>query len=267
MGVKHGQFVWYDLMTSDAEAAKRFYGESIGWKMQAWDGNSDYTMISVGERSVGGIMAINEEMKAMGVPTHWLAHVAVDDVDARAKLVEELGGKILKEPNDIPEVGRFAVIADPQGAAIGIFAPVGEMNAHLGDPQPGDFTWHELNTTDWEAAWPFYEKLFGWSNTQDMDMGEEFGTYRMFKHSAQQGEASNGGFGNAAKVMGFPPNWLLYVNVDDMDAAVKRIEAQGGKLTNGPMDVPGGDTIAHFTDPQGGMFAVHWRNPNPPSDS
>jgi len=263
MGLVEGQFCWYDLMTTDVDAAKAFYTETIGWSAKDSEGGMPYTHLSIGEQSVGGIMALPEEVKAMGVPPHWLAYIAVDDVDAKAKEVTELGGKILKEATDIPDVGRFAVIADPQGAALALFSPSGDMSPRHSEKRDGDFTWHELNTTDWEAAWAFYEKLFGWTKTSDMDMGPELGTYRMYKQAGDGGESATGGFSNVAKAQGFPPSWLYYITVDDIDAAVKRIESKGGKLTNGPMDVPGGDKIAHLTDPQGGMFAIHWPNPSP----
>jgi len=262
MGLKHGQFCWHELMTTDADAAKAFYSETIGWKVKSMDGMPDYNVLFVGEDSVGGIMTMPDEVKAAGVPQHWLGYVGVDDVDATAKQAAELGGKVLKEGFDIPEVGRMAVLADPQGAAIAIFKPAGEMTPHAGDARVGDVTWNELNSTDWENAWTFYEKLFGWTKTQDMDMPDGGGKYQMYKHASSDSEIGVGGMGNMAKAMGFPPSWLYYITVDDIDAAAKRATDKGGKLMNGPMEVPGGDKIAHVTDPQGGMFALHWRNPN-----
>lgn len=257
MGVIEGQFVWYDLMTNDVEGAKAFYSETVGWKLGAWDGSADYTMLMVEGHPIGGMMGLPEDVKGAGHPPHWIAYIAVDDVDAKGKEVVALGGKVLEGPNDIPTVGRFSVIADPQGAIIAIFKPEGDMSPHAGPDRVGDYGWHELNTTDWEGAWAFYEKLFGWENTSDMDMGPEMGTYRMYKNGARERDGSDGGMGNTAKMTGMAPSWLYYATVDDVDAAVKRITAKGGKVTNGPMDVPGGDRVAQCVDPQGAPFAIY----------
>jgi uncharacterized protein len=263
MSTTKGRFVWYDLMTTDVDAAKAFYSEVIGYKTQAWDGPMPYSMWCVGDQPVGGVMALPEEVQKAGVPPHWLAYVAVDDVDASAKQAASLGGTILKGGTDIPTVGRFAVIADPQGAAIALFKSATHMKRDDGDPRPGDFTWHELNTTDHKAAWKFYHGLFGWKHTSSMDMGPGMGDYFMFDRSdAPEGKAC-GGLSDMAKVQGIPPHWLYYTTVDDIDGAIERIKQHGGKLLNGPMEVPGGDKVAQCQDPQGGAFAIHWRNPNP----
>lgn len=250
-----GRFVWVDLMTSDVDAAIAFYTETLGWKATPWEGEMAYTMFAAGEQSIGGVMAISDEMKAMNIPPHWMGSTRVEDVDASAAKVEELGGKILKPAWDIPEVGRLAVIADPQGAALALFQPKGEMPMPEDGEAEGLVSWHELNTTDYEAAWKFYSALLGWKATEDMDMGEEHGHYFMFQREGAEG--SMGGMCNTAKQMGFPPNWLHYTNVDGCEAAIKRITDKGGKVLNGPMEVPGGSYIAQCQDPQGAAFAIH----------
>lgn len=257
----HGRFMWYELMTSDVDAAKAFYTETIGWSVMPW-GDEGYQMWAVGERPIGGLMTLPEEAEAMGAPPHWIAYNAVTDADATAAKVAELGGAVLKAPWDIPEVGRIAILRDPQGAVFAVIQPQQEMPA--APPEPGDVTWHELNTTDHAAAWKFYSALFGWSETMSMDMGEGVGTYFMFKDEGSEG--SVGGMCDLAKAMGMPPHWLYYVTVDDLDGAVGRITAKGGKVVNGPMEVPGGDRVAQCMDPQGVAFAIHWRNPNPPAE-
>jgi hypothetical protein len=251
-----GRYVWFDLMTSDVEAAKAFYTETIGWKTQEWGGPTPYTMWNVkGDVGVGGVMELPAEVKQMGAPPHWMGYVAVDDVDATAKKAKELGGQVHKAGMDIPEVGRFAVLADPQGAAFAVFKSKQSDWKQADRQTPGAFSWHELNTTDYESAWKFYSALFGWEPTTSMDMGEGMGKYFMFKPAGD--ENSFGGMSNVAKTMKMPPHWLHYVTVENAADATKRITQKGGKLLNGPMDVPGGGKIAQFQDPQGAAFAIY----------
>lgn len=154
---------------------------------------------------------------------------------------------------DMPEVGRFAVLADPQGASFGVLAAASETQ--LPDRASlGAFSWAELNTTDWKAAWKFYSELFGWKKTSSMDMGPEMGEYFMFTN---EGDESMGGMSDAANMMKAPAHWLFYANVKDADKTAGQLGEKGAKVLNGPMDVPGGDRIAQCMDPQGGMFAIY----------
>lgn len=254
MGSK-GQFVWHELLTGDVDAAKAFYSEVIGWKTQPFEGSPDpYTMWCVGDQPIGGVMALPEQATAQGAPNHWIGHVYTADVDATAAKVEGLGGKLLSPVQDIPQVGRFVIVQDPQGAVISAYQPAGDPPAGAGESH-GTVSWNELNTTDYEAAWSFYSALFGWKETEAMDMGPEHGTYFMYTHA--DGEKSMGGLSNAAKAMSAPPHWLYYVTVDDLDAALERTKSHGGKVLNGPMEVPGDERIAHCMDPQGAAFALH----------
>jgi predicted enzyme related to lactoylglutathione lyase len=189
----------------------------------------------------------------MGVPPNWLAYVAVPDVDATAKRATELGGKLLREPEDIPTIGRFAVVADPQGAVLCAFQPGGEgAGRPEGPPAIGEFSWHELATTDHEAAFAFYSDLFGWKKGEAMDMGE-MGVYQLYG----RGDLPLGGMFNRTEDMPGPPAWLYYVRVESVDDAAERVKRMGGKILNGPMDVPGGDRIVQCMDPQGAAFALH----------
>jgi predicted enzyme related to lactoylglutathione lyase len=245
-------------MTNDVEASKAFYTETLGWKTSNWDeGEQPYTMLTVGQRPIGGVMALPEEAKQMGAAPHWMAYIQVGDADACAKRVGELGGKALREPFDVPKVGRIGIFADPQGAAFAVIQPENEM-PHGGPPEAGDVTWNELNSTDGEAGWAFYSALFGWEATDSMDMGE-MGNYQMFKHKGS--ERPEGGMSSAAKAQGTPPHWLYYTTVEDLDATIERIKSKGGKILNGPMEVPGGDKVAQCMDPQGIAFAIHWSKP------
>ncbi len=249
-----GRFCWYDLMTSDPKAATDFYTKVIGWSTEPWEvGEMPYTMWVASRGPLGGVLELPEEAKQVGAPPHWISHVAVPDVDAKTKEAAALGGKVIKEPADIPHVGRFAVLSDPQGAVFCIFKSSSETPGHDDAPQLGDISWHELNTTDHEAAWDFYQKLFGWEKTQAMDMSPELGTYQTWGRKGLE----LGGMFNKPKEIPGPPFWLYYAMVDDVHQAVEKVKANGGKILNGPMEVPGGDWIAQCMDPQGAAFAIH----------
>lgn len=250
----NGQFHWYECMTSDKEAAVAFYSEVVGWKTSPMNDDKDpYMLFSAGEAPVAGCMTLPEEAKKAGAPPHWVSYVGVEDVDASAKQAVALGGGVHAEPFDIPDVGRIAIIHDPQGAAIGIFKAASEPTETPGTAPVGWFSWNELMSTDPVAGWDFYEAMFGWKKTDAMEMGE-MGTYQMFTTGPEE---SQGGFMQKSPDMPGPSCWLYYARVDDVNAAVKRVESMGGKLMNGPMEVPGGDLVAQFMDPQGCAFALH----------
>lgn len=248
-----GRFVWYEHLTKDVKAAIAFYSEVVGWKTQPFaEGGGDYVMWVGSQGPLGGVMKLPDEAAKMGAPPHWMAHVQVDDVDATAALAKRLGGKVYKEPADIPTVGRFAVLGDPQGPAISVFKPAqGEMTLH--DPsKDGEFCWNELLTSDSAAAFGFYSELFGWKIQDEMDMGP-VGTYRIFG----VGDLRLGGTMTIPPGAPMPPMWIYYASTGDLDAALRRATAKGAKVMNGPMDVPGGGRIAQLTDPQGAAFALH----------
>jgi predicted enzyme related to lactoylglutathione lyase len=247
-----GRFVWHDLMTSDTDGAKKFYSEVAGWGTQAWEGQGDYTLWTNDGVPFGGMVALNEEMRKDNVPPHWLPSVGVDNVDESVAKATELGGKVIAPPMDIPGAGRYAIFQDPQGATIAIFAPEGDMQSQSpeGPPKKGEFSWHELTTSDHVAAFDFYSKLFGWVKNGEFDMGPR-GMYLMYG----EGETMYGGMFTRSPDMP-PPNWLCYIKVDDAKESAKTIVRLGGKIMVGPMEVPGGDWIAVGTDPQGAMTAV-----------
>lgn len=248
-----GRFVWYDLMTTDPAAAIGFYTSLVGWGTQEWKGPSmAYTMWANGETPLGGVMELPKEAHANGAPPHWLAYVAVADVDRTASRAKKLGGKVVHDPTDIPSVGRFAVIQDPQGAMIAIYRSANETaGVVVAQPAVGDFCWHELATTDHRAACEFYVELFGWEKHEAMDMGEA-GIYQIYGRS---GQPLGGMFDRPCEMPG-PPAWLSYITVPDVRTAVGRVAELGGHVLNGPMEVPGG-LIAQCLDPQGAMFALH----------
>lgn len=268
MGTFHGRFVWYELMTTDTEAAKGFYGEVAGWGAQpAPLPGTAYTLFTVGATPECGLMKQPEEACKAGagpgdVPPSWIGYVGVEDVDATTEQAKRLGGAVYMPPTDIPTVGRFSVIADPQGAALGLFKALGPAPENLPEPgMPGRHGWHELLAADWEKAFAFYSALFGWQKAEAVDLGA-MGVYQIF---AAGGRKIGGMFTKPPTVPA--PFWLYYINVGDIDAAVARVTAGGGHILNGPMEVPGGAWIIQGKDPQGAMFALvgNCRTPRAPS--
>lgn len=246
----NGSFVWYDLLTIDPTKAIDFYTNVIGWKAQTH--NAEYTMFTGSQGPLGGTMKLPQEAAKMGAPPQWQSNVQVADVDATAAEAKKLGGRVHAEPSDIPNVGRFAVLADPQGASLSIFKPNQTLDEH-DVAKPGEFTWSELATTDRESAFIFYSKLFGWKKTRDFDMGP-VGKYLIFNN----GSRDLGGIFTRPKDMPMPVAWLYYIEVaTTLAAAIDASKARGGKLLNGPMEVPGGAHIAQLMDPQGVAFALH----------
>jgi predicted enzyme related to lactoylglutathione lyase len=244
-----GRFVWYDLLTSDPAKAADFYTHVVGWKTEPF--GPGYTMFVGSQGAIGGTMKLPEEAAKMGTPPNWTSYVQVADVEASLAKAKSLGGQVYVEPSDIPTVGRFAVIADPQGASISIFKPLEAMEIH-DRTKPGEITWGELLTSDHESAFAFYSKLFGWTKLRDHDMGP-MGKYLIYGMDGQD----FGGMFTKSKDMPMPPAWGYYIEVADLGAAVERAKSRGAKLMNGPMEVPGGAHIAQLADPQGAAFALH----------
>ena len=253
-----GDFIWYELMTPDAEGAKAFYDFVVGWVISdpepAYNG---YRMIGRSDgKFAGGVLPLTQEMQQHGARPTWLGYICVSDVDASVASIEQGGGKALMPAFDIPNVGRVAMVSDPQGAPFYIMKPIPPSN----DPdaksdvfsvdQPQRVRWNELATSDPDAGLDFYRREFGWGQDGDMDMGE-MGKYRFIQ--------SNGV--NIGAVMRKPPQlpvslWTYYIGVDDIDRAVDAIKAGGGQIFNGPMEIPGGEFALNAMDPQGASFGL-----------
>lgn len=248
-----GRFVWYELLTTDPDAASGFYTELVGWEARTSSTDRAYREWINGGTPIGGLMALPDEAKKLGAPPNWIGHIATPNVVKTAEQASKLGAKVLREPTEVPDVGKFAVLADPQGAVFAIFQPEGDTPGGHDHPQLGEVSWHELATTNAEAAFAFYTAVFDWEIKEDMDMGEA-GVYHMF-----------GLEGKAPPVGGIftkPPQmpvaaWLYYVKVRDVTETAKQVKKLGGKVLNGPMEVPGGDMIVQCMDPQGAATAFH----------
>jgi predicted enzyme related to lactoylglutathione lyase len=253
MTENHGKFVWHDLMTTDAAAAEAFYTDVIGWTAaDSGMTHQKYTLFSQGSRIVAGLVTTPPEMAANGVPPCWTGHIAVPDVDEYAAKVEAAGGKVRRPPTDIPTIGRFSVVEDPHGAVFILFKGNGTPPADPPLNTPGYVGWNELHAGDLNTAWSFYESLFGWTKVSDFDMGP-MGTYKLFAPAGQT-EAIGG---MMTKMPETPaPFWLYYFNVASTGAAIEKAKAAGAQLIMGPQQVPGGQWVAQFLDPQGAIFAV-----------
>lgn len=247
-------FIWYELMTSDAGAARAFYRTVVGWETRAFEAGGDYTILEANGRGVGGLMETPEDARRAGARPAWFGYVAVDDVDAAAERIVEAGGRLHKDIVTVPTVGRIAMVSDPQGAPLYLIAPEGDGQPPAGDMAPGHVAWHELHTSDWQAAFDFYSAQFGWAKAEAMDMGP-MGTYQIISAA---GPNWIGAMFNA-DTFGRPA-WLFYFAVGDIDEAAQRVRSAGGEVLEGPMEVPGNAWIIQCRDPQGAMFAlVGWR--------
>jgi predicted enzyme related to lactoylglutathione lyase len=248
-----GRVLWYELMTTDTKAAEAFYTKVVGWTVTPFEGAAQPYDIWThsGDQMVGGVMKIPE---GMNFPPHWGMYVGVTKLEDGVGRVQQLGGRALGPLIDVPTVGRMQTMLDPQGAAFSIYEPASPPTRPESEPQVGDVSWHELYTTDAEAALQFYTALFGWRPTESMDMGE-MGKYHMFGRTLPLG----GMMKKPPELAHVPPHWMFYFQVPDINDGVSRVKANGGQVLNGPMEVPGGDWIINCMDPQGAAFSLHQR--------
>lgn len=265
----HGDFIWYELITPDADGARAFYQKVVGWTIE--DGSSapmGYRMIASATGPVAGLLPLTPEMLAGGAQPAWLGYVTVDDVDAMAGSIVEGGGAVLMPPMDMPGVGRLALVADPQGAVLYIMKPTPpadqpdatSLSFSYDKPRPGHCAWNELASDDPAAALHFYGQRFGWVKDGEMDMGP-LGKYEFLRHAGRAPDGSPPGHGMLGAVMPRMPQmpvsaWTYYFRVPDIDAAVAAITANGGSIVQPPIEIPGGDFSMVGVDPQGAVFAL-----------
>ena len=251
MADPRGRFIWYELMTTDMEAAKAFYSKVVGWGTQDVSTPAmAYILFTVAGSSVSGLMRLPEDAKKRGERPSWIGYVGVDDVDATAERITRLGGAVHVPPRNILDISRFSVVADPQMATLALLQwlkPRREQPAERS--APGHIRWHELFAADWEKAFAFYGELFGWQ--RENPDGAAMGSYLLFSAG---GQTIGGMFTKPATVP--IPFWLYYFNVGNIDAAVKRVKAGGGQALDEPIEVADGSWIVQCTDPQGAMFAL-----------
>ncbi len=251
MSSSNGNFVWYELHTTDAEAAEAFYRAVVGWSTrESGAPEQRYTVLSVGTAELGGLMVLPANACAAGARPGWIGYIGVDDVDAYAARLKQAGGVVHRAAEDIPGTGRFSVVADPQGASFVLFKGSVEQPPERPAPgAPGSAGWRELHAADWEQAFAFYSGMFGWQKAETVDMGP-MGIYQLFAADAEP----IGGMMTGTDAVP-APFWLYYFNVDDIDLAVTRVKENHGKVLQGPHQVPG-TWIVQCLDPQGAMFAL-----------
>lgn len=247
-GQFHGAPCWFELMTPEIDAARSFYGSVFGWTM-ADSGAVDFTYLlaKAGDEMVAGLMPPTQP----GMPSFWMLYLAVDDVDAEAEAIAADGGAVHKAPADIPGTGRFALVTDPQGAAFGLLQPLPmdppPESGAFDQKKAGHGNWIELQTTDQKAALDFYAGHFGWTLDHTMPMGE-MGDYDIFARNGAQ-------IGGMMPLMGAPtPAWMPYYGAEDVADTVERVKAGGGRILNGPHEVPGPALVVQAADPQGVVF-------------
>ena len=256
MADHHGQWLWYELMTTDAEGAKAFYEPVVGWTITtSHGGDLNYGFIANPDGSMtGGLLPLTAEMQAGGAHPAWAGYIGVDDIDAAIPAAQALGAKLLM-PKTTIDVGSFAMVADPAGAPYYLMQPTmsegqGEPSTSFSPDTPGRCAWNELASADQAKALDYYPALYGWDLPEPMDMGA-FGKYQF---------VSSDGVMTGA-IMQKPAEipfggWSFYFRVTDIDTAHDTIIAHGGKVIMGPHAIPTGEWIIHGLDPQGAAFAL-----------
>jgi predicted enzyme related to lactoylglutathione lyase len=247
----HGGFAWYELMTSDVAAAKAFYGDVVGWGSQDMSTPElAYTMFTgAGGTSVGGLMQLPEDARQMGARPRWIGYVGVGDVDAVVDRVVRRGGAVYVPPTN-SNIGRIAVVADPQTATLALVErqkPAQQQRAEL--DQPGRVGWHELLAVDREKAFAFYSEIFGWQKA-----GAETGSSKAYQLFSAGGQTIGGMF--TKRAVEPVPYWLYYFNIGDVDAARARVRVAGGMVFGDLLELPDGSWITRCVDPQGAIFAL-----------
>ncbi|MGE0487107.1 MAG: VOC family protein [Gammaproteobacteria bacterium] len=252
---RHGDYIWYELLTTDANAAETFYGNVIGWTASdSGQVGVDYRLLATADGHAGGMMQLTPDMTAGGARPAWFGYIAVNDVDDSVASITAAGGSVYMPAMDIPGVGRIALLADPQGAPFYVMrgASEAESRAFAYDgPRTGHCAWNELATADRPAAMAFYAEQFGWQQDGALDMGS-MGEYEFLRRADVAGP-----FGAVlTKPAAMPASlWVYYFRVADVDEAVRRTCADGGSIVAGPHEIPGGEYAVNALDPQGALFA------------
>jgi uncharacterized protein len=247
MSTPTGKFVWFDYITPDVAKAQAFFGELFNWKTQEVPipGAGTYTMIALGDQTIGGFMTTPNGAPTVG---HWLPYLGVADAKRSADQIKSLGGKVHKEPSKMGEVGTMAVVADPQGGVFALWQPTKPEGTGDYKDTAGAFCWNELAAHDPVKAVAFYSQL-GFTE-EKMEM-PGMGTYHVL-NSDGKGRAGV----MKTPMPDAPQAWMPYVQVKDVDATVAKATKLGGKVHVPPNDVQGVGRLAIFTDPQGGWLGV-----------
>jgi uncharacterized protein len=246
-----GAFCWTEVATSDPASSKKFYANLFGWTIEDVPmpgGGEPYGMAKVGGKMVGGISTLSEEARKMGASPMWLSYVAVENAEASARKVAELGGKVVLGPMNVGQ-GTMAIFVDPTGATCALWQQHESMGTFLYQ-QVGALSWNELMTTNVDQAGKFYAGLFGWKlETVPMPSMQ----YTLLKN----GDKNAGGMMPMPKDAGkMPSAWAVYFEVADADATFAKAQSMGAKPIMPLMDVPNVGRFGMLLDPQGAAFAV-----------
>jgi predicted enzyme related to lactoylglutathione lyase len=243
-----GVFCWIDLATTDAGAAKAFYEALFGWQYEdvPTGGDSVYSMCQIDGKNVAGLSTLDPESLANGVPPLWSSYVKHDEVDAIATKVTEAGGKLMMPPMDVFETGRMLFAFDPSGAAFGVWQPKSHIGAQLVN-MPNTLVWNELQTPDAEASKSFYGAVFGWEDETDPN------GYVSFK----AGGRLHAGMMQLDETMSeVPPNWSVYIMVEDAAATTAKAEQLGANILLPLTEAGDIGTFSVVQDPQGAVFSL-----------
>jgi uncharacterized protein len=249
LNIDPAYFTWYELLTTDMAAATKFYGDVVGWSaLPSSTSRVPYTLFKAGDHATAGLLELPPEGLKMGARPRWMGYVGVKHVDAAADQIRRLGGAVYVPPTD-SNIGRISVVTDSEGA---LFAVIGQPQVAVQQPEdsakPGRFGWNELFATDLQKQSTFYREVLAW---QRDDTEDRFANaYLTFSAG---GQIVAGALKNSDPT---PPFWLFYVNVEDIDAAVERVSAAGGRAGYNDAELPGGVRIAYCSDPQGATFAL-----------
>jgi uncharacterized protein len=249
MAEQSAVFAWYELLTTDMSAAQSFYGKVVGWDVQdASTSEFAYRLFSIDGTLVAGLMELPLDGRKKGATPRWVGYVAVEDVDGVVDQLKRLGGTVYVRPTD-SNIGRLAVVADPQTATLALVKGLKYGDSDAAPRGIGRVCWRELFAADAKAAFEFYGSLLGWQKAEPITATIE--SYQLFA----AGEWTMGGMFN--KIASAPvPFWLYYFEVGDLDLAMGRVRAEGGRITRGPIELGGGIWIAHCIDAQGAVFAL-----------
>ena len=244
-----GHFAWYEILTTDAAAARAFYGSVVGWDVRdASTAALPYGVFSAGGTDIGGLMELPPDALRMGATPRWVGYIAVDDIDGTVERLKRLGGSVFVPPTD-SNIGRVSIVTDPQTATFGLVGGLKLGGAPVESWQPGRVEWHELFAADGKTAFAFYSELFGW-----LPAPKQKDLLESYQLVAIGGKTFGGIFPKLPRAP--VPFWLYYIEVPDIAVAIARVKEGGGRVVQGPMELPGGSWIARCIDPQGAMFSL-----------
>ncbi|NTV84682.1 MAG: VOC family protein [Bacteroidales bacterium] len=242
-----GKFVWYDLLTDKVPEVKKFYGELFGWEYEGEaKANAPYTLIKYQGKPIGGI--IYTDLKKELNESQWISYLSVPDVDQAFKFTGSEGGIQYRQPWELADRGRVAVVADPQGALFVLFRAKGGDPADR-QPEMNEWLWTELLTTDPQAAVDFYDELVGFEH-ETTEITENHQYYVLKKDTRPRA----GVVKNPWETI--PPNWLPYVRVEDPAKLVEKVESLGGKVILAPREDIRKGSVALIADPSGAAVAL-----------